>query len=128
MNQVEASRLVHFTKHAKVLGGGLAVIDFGSRMGNIHNAYQANDDWHREMFVESSSFTASVILGGTAAKLGTGALGLIVVATPVGWAGLIVGGLVVAGVSAATALTVNHTVKKNSGSVYDAIMKWMSRG
>jgi hypothetical protein len=43
------------------LGNGLAVIDFGSRVGNIHNSYQAGGNWERDFFIESSSFAASAI-------------------------------------------------------------------
>ena len=35
-DQEQASRLVQFGKYGRFLGNGLAVIDFGSRMGNIH--------------------------------------------------------------------------------------------
>jgi hypothetical protein len=52
---VQAQNLVRFTKSAKLLGNGLAVIDFGSRVGNIHNSYKAGGDWERDMFIESSS-------------------------------------------------------------------------
>ncbi len=51
------------------------------------------------------------------------ALGLLVVTTPVGWVGLIIGGVAVAGVAAATSIGVNNIVKENSGSWYDSIMK-----
>ncbi|MBN7820831.1 hypothetical protein [Bowmanella yangjiangensis] len=75
------------------------------------------------MFIESSSFAASAITGTIAVKAG---LGLLMVATPVGWAGLIIGGLAIAGAAAAASMGVNHIAKENSGGLYDDIMKWIS--
>jgi hypothetical protein len=48
------------------------------------------------------------------------------VATPVGWVGLIVGGLAVAGTAAVTSISANNISKKMSGGFYDDIMKWIS--
>ncbi len=124
-SQVQANNLVKFTQHAKYLGNGLAVIDFGSRVGNIHNAYQAGGNWEREMFIESSSFALSAAVGTGAIAVGNTALTLLIAATPVGWVGLIVGGLVVAGVAASASIVTNGAVQKNSGSVYDSIMEWI---
>jgi hypothetical protein len=122
-SQIEVNGLVKFTRHAKFLGNGLAVIDFTSRIGNIHNEYKAGGEWERELFVESSSFAASAIAGSIAVNAG---LGLLMVATPVGWVGLIVGGVAVAGTAAAVSMGMNSIVKNNSGGVYDSIMKWIS--
>lgn len=122
-SQIQAKNLVKFTQHAKFLGNGLAVIDFTSRVGNIRNEYKAGGEWERELFIESSSFAASAIAGTAAVNVGGAALGLLVVATPFGWAGLIIGGIAVAGVAAATSISVNNLVKENSGSWYDSIMK-----
>jgi hypothetical protein len=119
-SQAQAHNLVKFTQHAKFLGNGLAVIDFTSRVGSIHNEYKAGGEWERELFVESSSFAFSAVAGSLAVKAG---LGLLMVATPVGWVGLIVGGVAVAGTAAAVSMGVNGLVKENSGSWYDSIMK-----
>ena len=122
-SQVQAHNLVKFTQHAKFLGNGLAVIDFTSRVGSIRNEYKGGGEWERELFIESSSFAASAIAGSIAVKAG---LGLLMVATPVGWVGLIVGGVAVAGTAAAVSIGMNNVVKNNSGGVYDSIMKWVS--
>lgn len=121
-SQIQAHNLVKFTQHAKFLGNGLAVIDFTSRVGNIRNEYQAGGDWERELFIESSSFAVSAIAGSLAVKAG---LGLLMVATPVGWVGLIVGGVAVAGAAAATSMATNYAVKKDAGGLYDSIMNLM---
>ena len=122
-SQIQANKLVKFTQHAKFLGNGLAVIDFTSRVGNIHNEYKAGGEWERELFIESSSFAASVIAGSLAVKAG---LGLLMVATPVGWVGLIVGGVAVAGAAAATSMATNYAVKKDAGDLYDSMISWFS--
>ena len=121
-NQVQARNLVKFSQHAKYLGNGLAVIDFSSRIGNIHNSYQSGGNWERELFVESLSFTASTVTGIAAVNTG---LALLLMATPVGWVGLVVGGIAIAGTAAAASMAVNNTFKDNSGAWYDQIMSWI---
>jgi hypothetical protein len=108
--------------YTRFLGNGLAVIDFGSRVGNIHNSYQAGGNWERDLFIESSSFAASAITGTAVVNVGGAALGFLMVATPVGWVGLIVGGIAVAGVAAYSSIRVNSTFKDNGGAWYDSIM------
>jgi hypothetical protein len=120
-DQVQASRLVQFGKYGRFLGNGLAVIDFGSRVGNIHNSYKAGDNWYREMFIESTSFAASAGLGVAAANVGA----LLLALTPFGWIGLIVGGVIVAGAAATVSIKTDGYIKTNSGRWYDEIMKWL---
>lgn len=119
LNQVEASNLVKFTKYARFLGNGLAVIDFTDRVGKVHNEYQAGGNWERELFIESSSFAASAITGTLAVK---GGLALMLVATPVGWVGLI-GGLAIVGAAAGASMVTNSYFKENSGAWYDRLMQ-----
>jgi hypothetical protein len=119
-SQVQAHNLAKFTQHAKFLGNGLAVIDFTSRVGSIHNEYKSGGEWERELFIESSSFALSAVAGSLAVNAG---LGLLMIATPVGWVGLIVGGVAVAGTAAAVSMGMNGLVKENSGSWYDSLMK-----
>ncbi|MBI3561648.1 MAG: hypothetical protein HY080_08040 [Gammaproteobacteria bacterium] len=73
------------------------------------------------MFVESSSFATSAIIGEGVAEVGL----LLLMATPVGWVGLIVGGVVIAGTAAAAAYGSNELIHENAGSTYDEIMKWI---
>ena len=126
INPVQADNIVKFTKYAKVLGNGLTVIDFGGRVGNIHNSYKAGTNWEREMFIESTSFVASAAAGIGVVNAGGAALTFLMVATPVGWVGLIVGGLAVAGTAAVASISANNISKKMSGGFYDDIMKWIS--
>jgi hypothetical protein len=121
-SQVQANNLVKLSKQAKFLGNGLAVIDFGSRVGDVHNSYQAGGNWERDLFIESSSFALSAGSGIIAVNAGTAALGFLMVATPIGWVGLVVGGLAVAGTAAAVSMGVNTAIKENSGSWYDSLM------
>jgi hypothetical protein len=121
-SQVQANNLVKFSQHAKYLGNGLAIIDLGGRVGSIHNSFQASGNWERELFIESSSFTASALTGAAVVNAGAAALGFLVVATPVGWVGLVIGGLTVAGTAAASSIAMNNAVKNNSGRWYDSLM------
>ncbi len=108
-SRVQAGQLARLGRHAKYFGNGLALIDFGTRVGNIKNSYKSGDEWERDLFIESSSFAASA---------GIGMLGLMVftAATPFGWVLLI-------GSVAAASMGANHLIKDNSGAWYDTIMK-----
>jgi len=119
----QAHNLVKFSNYGRYLGNGLAVIDFGSRMGNVRTSYKAGNNWERELFIESSSFALSATTATAIVNIGGAALTFLVVATPIGWIGLIVGGVVVAGSAAGAAIWMNNQVKENSGGVYDSIMK-----
>ncbi len=121
-NQAQAHNLVKFTRHAKLLGNGLAVIDFGSRIGKIHTSHIAGDNWHREMFIQSASFTAGGISSIVAVK---GGLALLAAFTPVGLVGLIIGGLAIAGTAAAGAYFADRQVQARAGGWYDTIMEWL---
>jgi hypothetical protein len=114
-SQIEANGLIKFTRHAKFLGNGLAVIDFTSRIGNVRNSYQAGGNWERGLFIESCSFALSACIGVAAVDVGTAALGLIIAATPIGWVGLIVGGVAIARAAAANSMGVNSAVKREYG-------------
>ena len=126
-SQVEASNLVRFARGAKYLGNGLAAIDFGSRARSIYKDYKAGGNWERKMFVESASFAVSTGAGYYATAIGMSALEFVVAATPLGWVGLVVGGLTVAGVAAAGSMGANNYLEKRMGSRYDEIMSWLSR-
>jgi len=78
------------------------------------------------MFIESSSFAASAAAGIGVVNAGGAALTFLMVATPVGWVGLIVGGLAVAGTAAAASIGMNNYIKNNSGDAYDAILKGLT--
>ncbi|HEX9023054.1 MAG TPA: hypothetical protein VF799_04355, partial [Geobacteraceae bacterium] len=125
IDQVQAANLVKLAKYGKFLGQGLTVIDFGSRVGNVKNSYDAGGNWERDMFIESSSFTLSAITGIAVVNAGATALACLVAATPAGWV-LIVAGLAVAGVAAGSSMWVNNTMKSNGGHIYDKIMEWMN--
>ena len=110
------------TKHAKFLGNGFATINFTSKAGNVHNSYKAGGNWERELFIESSSFAASALTGTTVINAGGAALMFLMVATPIGWVGLIVGGVAVAGTAAVASISMHNAFQNNSGSWYDSIM------
>jgi len=126
-SQAQASDLVQFSKYSKLLGNGLAVIDFTSRIGNIKNTFRAGSNWHRQMFIESISFVASATVGTLAVHAGSYGLGLLIAATPVGWIGLIIGGAAVVGAAAGSSMYMNNLTQNNSGAYYDEIMAWINK-
>ncbi len=125
-NTIQASNLIKFGKYTNTLGNGLVLLDVGSRVGNIHNAYKADGNWEKELFVESLSFGLSATTGIITAKAGVAALGFLMVATPVGWVGLIVAGATVAATTTGASIWVNNATKDNGGSWYDGIMNWIN--
>jgi hypothetical protein len=86
----------------------------------VHTTYKAGGKWERELFIESSSFVASTATGIAATKVG---MGLLMTLTPVGWMGLVVGGLAVAGAAAGASMVMNGITKDNAGNIYDDLMK-----
>jgi len=50
----------------------------------------------------------------------------LIVATPVSWVGLIVGGLAVAGTATVISIDLNSYFKENGGSMYDEIMEFLT--
>jgi hypothetical protein len=127
MSQLQASHLMKFSQKAKLLGNGLLVIDFGSRIGNIRNSYQAEEHWEKELFIESSSFAISAAAGIVAVDIGAAALGFLMVATPVGWVGLIVAGVTVAGLSAGVSIVADNVSKTIAENNYDRIIRLVNR-
>ncbi len=122
----QAHNLVKFSSHGRYLGNSLVIFDFGSRVRNVQKSYKANGNWERELFIESSSFALSAWVGTTVVNTGIAALGFLMVATPIGWVGLIVGGVAVASVAATASIGMNSVVKEDAGGVYDSIMNRMN--
>lgn len=123
MSQVQASNLIKFGRYTNYLGNGLALIDFGGRIGNIYSSYQVDEEWERVLFNESSSFALSAIAGALTVKAG---LAILIAATPVGWVALIGGGVAIAGAAAGTSMLTNSITNKNSDAAYDYIMNFMN--
>lgn len=71
------------------------------------------------MFIESSSFAASELTGTLAVGVGSATPFFFVIATPVGWVGLIVA-------AAAASMGMNQLVKDKSGGWYDNIINRVS--
>ena len=116
-SRAQAGKLARFSNKAKVLGGGLIVIDIASRLGNVHNKYKADGNWEKELFVESTSFGLSLWAGSMAVGVGAAALTFVTVATPVGWVALIV-------VAAGASMTADYIAKERSRGWYDDIVDW----
>lgn len=116
---LQTTRLLQFTGYAKFLGEGVAVIDFVSRGAKIYSTYSEGGNWHKEMFVESLSFAVST---GVGMGMVTGGLTLLLAFTPIGWVGLIVAGVAIAGAAAYSSYKTNEALKNNGGVLYDAIM------
>ena len=75
------------------------------------------------MFIESSSFAASALTGTAIINAGGAVLMFLIVATPIGWVGIIVGGAAIAGTAATASIGMNNAIKDNSGGWYDSLMK-----
>ena len=53
-------------------------------------------------------------------------IAFLLVATPVGWVGLIVAGTAIVGTAAAASIWTNNKVKDGGGEIYDDIMNWIN--
>ncbi len=78
------------------------------------------------MFIESVSFASSATAGIVAANAGSAVLTFFMIATPAGWVGLIVGGVVI-GAAAAASIGMNNISKRNAGPWYDNLMSLLSQ-
>ncbi len=99
VSTLQAGKLARFSKYGKALGTGVVAIDFASRIGNVQTTYNADGDWERELFIESSSFALSAFAGTAVAKAG---VDFFVADTPVGWV-------------AAASMGANYAVKEKVG-------------
>ena len=116
VSTLQAGKLGRFSKYGKALGNGLIVVDVASRIGNVQNEYKAEGNWERELFIESSSFVASSVMGLATVKAG---VTFLILATPAGWVGLIVA-------AAGASMGMNYLVKEGGGGIYDSIMEWVN--
>jgi len=93
---VDFQNLRAFEKGANVLSKGLFVIDAGIRAGNVHSDYLAGRDWQKRAVVETAGFGTAgafgLIAGGAVVEA---ALGIALLATPVGWVIIIGAGITV---------------------------------
>jgi len=117
-SQIQASNLVKFGQHAKVLGNGLAAIDFTNRASGVIQTAQYGGDWERELFKESASFAASAYFGSVATSA---TIGLFLMATPVGWVAVLAT-VAAVGVGIGTATVTNKIVKSFDDQAYDWII------
>lgn len=124
-SQVEANKVIGLAKGTRFIGNGLAVVDFGVRAYDVYDSYKDGKNWERDLFIQSSSFAASAYLGSLVLDSGMAALGFLVMATPIGWVGLIIGGAIVIGSAAYTGYEMNKVTKDNAGVIYDYIMKML---
>ena len=121
ISQIEAQNLVNFSKYTQLLGNGLAVIDFTSRIGAIHNTYKAGGNWEKKMFVEGSGFAMGAITGAAMVK---GGLALLALATPAGWVYLIGAGIAITAAAAAASMVADGQTKGWAKRNYDGILDW----
>lgn len=89
-NVAEVQRLDRLARSIRYAGNGLIALDAGLRVRNIHESYQRNDNWQRQMALEITGFGVGGAGGIVAAKGAVLTLSYIGLgATPVGWVVLI---------------------------------------
>jgi hypothetical protein len=116
-NTRQVMYLQRFVQGARVAGRGLLVLDAGIRINKVRQTHNQGGDWVRTATVETVGMGFGFAAGylTTTAVLGT-ASSLMLAATPVGWAILIVGGITL-GYLAAT--TLDDRAKSIAGQIYD---------
>lgn len=96
-NVAEVQRLDQLARGIRYAGNGLIALDAGLRVRNIHESYQRNENWQRQMALETTGFGVGGAGGIVVGKATVGALTAIGLgATPVGWV-VIIGSGVAAG-------------------------------
>lgn len=123
-SQVQASNLVQFGKQAKVLGNGLAAIDFTSRAAGVIQTAEYGGDWERELFAESAGFVAGAAIGIGVAKVG---IGILLAATLVGWV-LIIGSAITIAATIGAATAADKYVKRKANTYHDNFISLASGG
>ena len=121
-DQLQLNKLVNFAKYAKFLNTGMTVIDFTNRAGNVHNTYQEGGEWQRELFVESVGFVVGGLIGTASSSLF-----MLLCATPVGWSVVIIGGVAIAGIGAATAIQADKSSREWANKHYDVLLKELAQ-
>ncbi|CCN35956.1 conserved hypothetical protein [Vibrio nigripulchritudo SO65] len=114
-SQVQADNLVKMTKYAKVLGNGLAMIDFTSRGAGIYNTYKAGGNWTKEMAVQGAGFAVGGLTGIAMVK---GALYLVPLITPFGLIALVATGVAVVAATAYTSSLADKTAQNLMSQAY----------
>ncbi|UZJ46019.1 hypothetical protein OOT55_08210 [Marinimicrobium sp. C6131] len=85
-NVAQVQRLDRLARGVRFAGNGVLVLDAGVRLHSVHDSYQRNENWQRELALETTGFGFGGATGlwagkGTVAALTALGLG----STPVGW-------------------------------------------
>lgn len=121
-NIAQAQRLDRLSRGIRWAGNGVLVLDAGARLHGVHESYQRNENWQRELAIETTGFGVGGVGGIAVGKATVGALTAIGLgATPVGWV-VMIGAAITTGVVAGS---VGNTVGKwFSSLVYDRSWSW----
>ena len=85
-NVAEVQRLDRLARSIRYAGNGLIALDAGLRVRNVHESYQRNENWQRQMALETTGFGFGGLAGLYAGKATIGTLTFIGLgATPAGW-------------------------------------------
>ncbi|WP_018913840.1 hypothetical protein [Thiomonas sp. FB-6] len=117
-SQIEAHGLVDMSRHTRLVGRTMVIVDLGLRTDEVFEAYESGDDWQRKAFVETAGFAASVTAGRllTAAALGT--IEVMLAATPVGWVVILGVGLAATATVVAGSSIADYWGKQFAQSIY----------
>lgn len=122
-NSTQFGKVLTFAKAASVAGKGALIIDAGFRVDDVIADRAAGRDWQRRAVMETTGFglgaAAGAFVGG---NIITSALGVALMATPVGWV-LVIGAGFAAGYFAAK--TFDGIGKGIAGGVYDRDTSWI---
>lgn len=121
-NVAQVQRLDRLARGVRFAGNGVVVLDAGIRLRSVHESYQRNENWQRELALETTGFGVGGAGGIIAGKATVGALTAIGLgATPVGWV-VMIGAAITTGVVAGG---IGNTVGKwFSSLVYDRSWSW----
>lgn len=101
-NVAQVQRLDRLARSIRYAGNGVIALDAGLRLRSVHDSYQRNENWQRELSREATGFGIGGASGMAAGQATVGALTMIGLgATPLGWV-VVIGAGVAVGYTAAT--------------------------
>ncbi|WP_024460764.1 hypothetical protein [Marinimicrobium sp. LS-A18] len=93
-NVAQVQRLDRLARGVRFAGNGVLVLDAGMRLHGVHESYQRNENWQRELALEATAFGAGGAAGLYVGKATIGALTMVGLgATPLGWVVMIGAGV-----------------------------------
>ncbi|MYL26807.1 MULTISPECIES: hypothetical protein [Halomonadaceae] len=110
-----------FSGALRFAGRGVAVLDGGMRIHQVHSKYQTGEDWQRELAVQTAGMSGAGVTGFATGRLVKhGLLRIGLAATPGGWL-ILIGSTIITGALLATQM--DEKAQSMAGRAWDWMFK-----